>query len=191
MQKPPHFFENLISILLFIFVYYAVTSNPVVKPKHVEVKGLWSIEKAQSALLFGLASHNYLILRNDSDEIMRELHGIPQETNGELEKVALTSGRNLSVVEVSYPLFGTASTKPSAVTVFAGSQKDVEAKWKEALSCGKEINEKKLPYPALGINFEEDTINSNSVATTLLSCMHLPSPRVGLLTPGAQTIIPQ
>lgn len=181
--------RKMITFILFIFIYYAVTNNRIVKPLTSPLIGSWSIEKAQSSLAFGLASHNYLILRNDEGNVERELHGTPIEKNGNFKKIALTRGDTLHVLEFAYPLYGERNYRPSAVTVFSGSKEQTRAKWNEGLGCLKNINEKNIPYPAFGINVESDTLNSNSVATTLLSCMSLPSPQVGLLTPGSGNLI--
>jgi len=190
MQKPRHLLENTVSIVLFLFVYYAVTSNPVVKPKPDIPEKKWSIEKAQSPLFFGIASHNYLILRDQNGTVINELHGVPTKEDGTFVRVAFTSGHLLKVLEFSTPPYGNAQNyHPSGVIVTSGDKDSMLAKWQDGLSCAKSINAKGLTYPAFGINFEDDTVNSNSVATTLLSCMHLPSPKVGLLTPGYTNLI--
>ena len=181
--------RKAITLVLFIFIYYAVTNNRMVKPLTTPIAGKWSIEKAQSSLAFGLASHNYLILRNAEGNVERELHGTPIEKDGSFKRIALTSGDTLHVLEFAYPLYGERSYRPSAVTVFSGNKEEVHTKWNEGLVCLKNINTKEIPYPPFGINIESDTLNSNSVATTLLSCMSLPSPQVGLLTPGSQNLI--
>ncbi len=189
MKNSGHFIENTISVALFIFVYFAVTSNPVVKPKAIIPVGNWSIEKAQTGLFFELAAHNYLILRDDKGLVQKELHGTPTEPDGTFIRVAILPGRTLRVMEFNTPLDGDRSYKPSGITVYKGNREDTLAKWDSAHACSESINKEKLPYPTLGFNLEEDRVNSNSVATTLLSCMNLPSPRVGLLTPGANNLI--
>ncbi len=189
MKTPAHFIQNTISVLLFIFVYFAVTSNPVVRPTPVISAGSWSIEKAQTGLLFGVAAHNYLILRDYKGLVQKELHGTPTEPDGTFIRVAILPGRTLRVIEFDAPLDGDRGYKPSGITVFKGDRVEAEKKWDEARDCADIINNKKLPYPMLGVKLEEETVNSNSVATTLLSCMNLPSPRVGLLTPGANNLI--
>lgn len=186
----PERLREMLAVCTFGFVYVAITQNPVVKPHSSNLPGKWSIEKAQSPLLFGVAAHNYLILRDEHGLAYRELHGSPTEKDGTFVRVSLTNGRILRVLEFSTPPMGSSpSYKPSAVTVFSGSKEEVLSKWHEGLICADDINHKELPYPALGVSVEEDTINSNSVATTLLSCMNLPSPKVGLLTPGADNLI--
>ena len=167
MQMKP-LFQKVITLLLFIFVYFAITSNPIVKPKASAVSGLWTIEKAQEPLLFGFASHNYLILRDERNLVQKELHGTPTDKNGAFIKVSLVPGRILRVLELSEPLDGSRSYRPSAVTVYKGSEDEVLAKWQEGKDCARKINESKLPYPALGIRLGEETVNSNSVATEVL-----------------------
>ncbi len=189
MEKRSNLTKNVISLLLFVFVYYAVTNNSIVKPLTIPELGEWSIEKAQSPILFGLFSHNYLLLRNDKGVVEEELQGTPTDDGGVFVRTALTSGKTLRVLRFENPPYGDKNYRPSAVTVFSGDKDSVYKKWKEGITCANKINEKKLPYPAFGINMEEDTVNSNSVATTLLTCMILPSPRVGLLTPGDNNII--
>ncbi len=189
MKNSRHLVENTISFLLFIFIYFAVTSNTIVKPKTKVTPELWSIEKAQMLLLFGFASHNYLILRDGNGFVEKELHGTPTEKDGRFMKVSLLPGRTLRVMEFSEPLNNAKTYRPSAITVYTGTKEDVKGKWLEGKACAKKINKENLPYPALGIQLEQDTINSNSVATTLLSCMNLPSPRVGLFTPGSNNLI--
>lgn len=186
----PDRLRELVALSTFSFIYIAITHNPVVRPESLKEPGKWTIEKAQSPLLFGLAAHNYLIMRDGDGFSYRELHGSPTEKDGTFVRVSLTNGRILRVIEFKSPPFGDPPAyRPSAVTVFSGNKEEVETKWKEGLSCAEDINKQKLPYPAFGVSLEEDTVNSNSVATTLLLCMQLPSPKVGLLTPGANNLI--
>ncbi len=188
MQMKP-LFQKVVTLLLFIFVYFAITSNPIVRPKASEAPGLWSIEKAQTPLALGFAAHNYLLLRNEQGIVERELHGLPTNNDGSFVKVSLVPGRTLNVLEFEKPLEGARDYRPSAITLYSGTREDAQKKWREGKACAEKINKESLPYPALGIKFEQDTVNSNSVATTLLSCMNLPSPHVGLFTPGSRKMI--
>lgn len=191
MQSEKRLFliKNILTLLLFSFVYYSITHNQVVQPNTKQELGYWTIEKAQSQLLFGLASHNYLILRNSSGLVEKELHGTPSDDAGRFIRVTILPNKTLKVFELETPLGGDRRYRPSAITLFKGDEKETKEKWNEALPCADEINKQKLPYPEFGVKFEEDTVNSNSVATTLLYCMSLPSPRVGLFTPGSDTLI--
>lgn len=139
----------------------------------------------QQPLVFGLAGHNYLALRNEDMKIIKELHGLATDSyNGIWKYVGFSSSDILQVWEFNGPHFYLAEKRFSGVILHEGSQDEVEALWKNGEQCVAPINKKRIPYPPFGVTVKGDTENSNSVAYTLALCMGLDTKHLGLITPG-------
>lgn len=139
----------------------------------------------QHPLVFGVAGHNYLTLRNEHNEIVRELHGLATDpNNGGWKYYALYSGDLLHVWEFTSPHYYLAQKNYAGIVLTEGAKQEMETLWNKAKFCGDEINAENLPYPSYGIKVTGDTENSNSVAYTLIQCMGLDARHLGLITPG-------
>ena len=140
----------------------------------------------QQPLVFGLAGHNYVALRNEDSKIIKELHGLATDSyTGIWKYVGFSKSDILQVWEFNGPHFYLAEKKFSGIVLYVGPRSEVETIWKKAESCIVPINEKKIPYPPFGVTIKGETENSNSVAYTLALCMGLDTQHLGLITPGA------
>ena len=139
----------------------------------------------QYPLLLGVAGHNYLVLRDSYNNILSELHGLATDaTTKKWKLTGIDPTDTLQVWEFSTSSeFITRKTYPG-VLLLEGSKELVEQTWSKAQACEEAINQKNIPYPPLGFTLRKDTLNSNSVAYTLVTCMGLSTRHVGLLTPG-------
>lgn len=170
---------------IFIFAIYGITHNPIVRPIPKPTPGLWSIQFMQHPLLFGFAGHNYLALRNERGDIVSELHGLATDhATKEWKYVGSRPTDLLQVWEFGTGKYLAQKQFPGRV-LHEGSQEDVLATWNQAVSCKNIINSMNLLYPPYGISLRSETVNSNSVAYTLASCMGLDVDHIGIWTPGA------
>ena len=141
----------------------------------------------QYPLVFGMAGHNYLVLKDGSNKTIRELHGLATETKGGKETwkyVGTEVTDTLKVWEFDNPHYYIANKSFPGILLYEGSDVDTWNIWKRGTSCKEEINTNDIPYPPYGINVRGDTENSNSVAYTLSLCMNLTPKHLGLITPG-------
>ena len=139
----------------------------------------------QYPLLLGLAGHNYLVLRDSRNGIISELHGLATDVTTKKWKI---TGINRSDILQAWEFtnqneFITKKTYPGIV-LFNGKETDAKEFWGKATLCKDIINQKNIPYPPLGFTLRKDTLNSNSVAYTLVTCMGLSTYHIGLITPG-------
>ena len=139
----------------------------------------------QHPLVFGVAGHNYLVLRNDKNEIQKELHGLATDSiNGGWKYYGTDKGDLLKVWEFNSPRYYVAQKNYAGIILLRGNESEVKTYWSRSYTCKDAINEKNIPYPPYGIKVRGDTENSNSVAFTLLRCMELSPKHLGLFTPG-------
>lgn len=172
---------------LFLLSMYGVTHNPIVRPTPQPVPGNWSIQFMQHPLLFGLAGHNYIVIRNQDGEILSELHGLATDTaTGRWKYIGTSPTDLLKIWEFDSARYYLAEKKFPGVVLAQGSKEDVELRWKSAHDCMTKINEKTIPYPPYGFMLRQETENSNSAAYTLGICMGLDIKHLGLFTPGSR-----
>ena len=178
--------KDLILSFFFILFIYAITHNPVVRPKLTTPNdGNWRIEKMQHPLVFGLTGHNYLVLRSPDNNIVSELHGLAtDQINGNWKYIGSNVTDLLKVWEFNGPRNYLAEKEYPGIVVTSGPKVDIQNLWQKAENCKTSINEKIIHYPTYGINLTGETENSNSVAYTLLTCMGIDSRHLGLITPG-------
>ena len=182
------FIKDLFWSLIFLLTVYGITNNPITRPKPQPLPGNWSIQIMQHPLVFGFTGHNYLVLRNQDNDIVSELHGLATDgITGKWKYVGSKSTDILKVWEFNGPRYYLAEKKYPGKILIEGKLEDMKTLWNMARGCEEPINEKKLQYPKLGVKFSGGTENSNSVAYTLSLCMGLDARHVGLLTPGDKT----
>ncbi|MFA5131740.1 MAG: hypothetical protein WC444_00225 [Candidatus Paceibacterota bacterium] len=179
------FIKDLGWSVVFLLCAYAITHNPIVRPIPQPVPGDWSIQLMQHPLFFGFAGHNYLALKDQNGDIVKELHGLATNTTtGQWKYVGTRATDTLQVWEFDSPRYYLAEKTFPGIILTEGKDADMKNHWTNALACKDPLNEKKIPYPPFGVNMNGDTENSNSVAYTLTLCMGLDARHVGLLTPG-------
>lgn len=172
--------------LIFLILVYTVTHNPIVRPIPRPTPGNWSIEYMQHPLLFGFAGHNYLMLRDAEGNVVDELHGLATDPQTKDWKYIGTSQTDiLQVWEFPQGRFYLSEKDFPGIIVDQGVQPDILAVWNKALACKDPINAEHISYPPYGISFKNETINSNSVAYTLVKCMGFNAQHLGIFTPGA------
>lgn len=139
----------------------------------------------QHPLVFGVAGHNFLTLRDSQNEIVKELHGLPTNSKtGTWKYIGTDPNDILQVWEFDGPREYMAEKQYPGITIYEGEKEDVLAVWERRRSCQEKINSLKVKYPPYGFNIRGDTENSNAAAYTLIQCMGLDARRIGLITPG-------
>ena len=171
---------------IFLFSIYGITHNPIVRPIPEPETGNWSIQFMQHPLLFGIAGHNYLALRDGSGAIVSELHGLATDPlTGGWKYIGSNRTDILQVWEFDSGRYYFAEKTFPGIILAQGDEKSMRAIWKQGESCKGRINAKKIPYPPYGISIRNETTNSNSVAYTLSRCMELDARHIGIWTPGS------
>lgn len=181
------FVKDLFLIVLFGACFYVLTHNPVTHPTLPNTSGYWSIQLMQQPLVFGIAGHNYLVLRDDHNIIVKELHGLAaNNTTGAWKYIGTNESDVLQVFEFDSPHFYVAQKNYAGIVVLEGNENMIVDTWNKHGPCKDAINAKRIPYPPYGVRIGTDTENSNSVAYTLSLCMGLDVSKehLGLITPG-------
>jgi hypothetical protein len=172
--------------LIFLLSIYGITHNPIVRPMPEPSAGSWSIQFMQHPLLFGLAGHNYLALRDPSGTIVEELHGLATDAQtGKWKYVGTNPTDILQVWEFDSARYYLAEKSFPGIVIDQGTQAAVLTIWDKALACKDPINQEKVGYTPYGFSFKTETTNSNSVAYTLAKCMGFDTRHLGIWTPGA------
>lgn len=183
----PQFIKDLFWSVILMFTLYGLINNPIVHPLTQPLPGNWSIELRQHRLLFGIAGHNYLVLRNQDGDIISELHGLATDPITKTWKyVGTRETDQLKVWQFDSPRNYEANKKSPGIVLKEGTKEETLTLWIKAEKCKKDINEKNLPYPPLGVAVRGDTENSNSVAYTLSLCIGADVTHIGWITPGSQ-----
>jgi hypothetical protein len=177
------------AIVLFL---YAVVHNPITHPTPEPLSGNWSIQFMQHPLIFGFAGHNYLALRDGNGAIVSELHGLATDSStGGWKYMGSSPADILKVWEFDSSHYYISEKSFPGIILAQGNEADIRNLWTEGEKCIDPINAKNLPYPPYGFSLKNETVNSNSVAYTLASCMHLDTRHIGILTPGsAKNLLP-
>jgi len=181
------FLTDLFLIALIGGSLYILTHNPILHPKPSVKTGLWSIQLIQYPLIFGIAGHNYIVLKDSDNMTIKELHGLATEViNGKTiwKYVGTEDTDKLMVWEFDSPRYYIANKSFAGVVLLEGAMESVSTVWEAAYPCKDTINTMNIPYPPYGVNVRGDTENSNSVAYTLIMCMNLDPKHIGLITPG-------
>ena len=179
------FVQDIVLIIITGMLLYAVIHNPITHPTPKVHTGLWSIQLMQQPLVFGIAGHNYLVLRNNKNIIQEELHGLATDgITGAWKYIGNDSTDILTVWKFTSPHFYLAQKNYSGTALAEGDERTMVSTWRKAAPCVTQINNLHISYPPYGMNIRGDTENSNSVAYTLTRCMGLDAEHLGLITPG-------
>ena len=179
------FVKDIILIVIFGVSLYVLIHNPITHPKLPNNNGKWSIQLMQQPLVFGIAGHNYLVLRDEHNKIVEELHGLATDESVRGWKyIGDKNTDRLQVWEFSGPHFYVVQKNFIGKVLYEGNERDVMMTWNKSQECKEKINTMNIPYPPYGVNVHSDTENSNSVAYTLALCMGLDPTHLGLITPG-------
>lgn len=179
------FVKDLIGSIVIITVLYFLIHNPITHPTPKPQPDNWSIQLMQHPLLLGLAGHNYLVLRDQTGNVVSELHGLATDpTTGEWKYVGNNKSDKLKVWEFDKKSYYLAEKNFPGIVLDEGHKDDISSIWNKAITCKDQINSRDIFYPPYGVNFRNETENSNSVAYTLSLCMGLTVKHLGLFTPG-------
>ncbi len=179
------FVKDLFLIFLFGILFYILTHNPITHPLPKETNGLWSIQLMQQPLIFGIAGHNFLTLRDGKNTIVEELHGLPTDAEtGTWKYIGTKATDHLYVWNFKNSNEYITQKNFSGKILLKGNKETVLEAWNKGNACKEEINAQDLFYPPYGVNIRGDTENSNSIAYTLMLCMGLDTDHLGLITPG-------
>ena len=144
----------------------------------------------QQPIILGIAGHNYVVLRDNNNTIVDELHGLASDpTTGEWKTIGRSKTDKLKVFEFNTsryntPQYFSAEKKYAGIALLKGDEQEVKNTWQKGIVCKDKINALDLPYPPYGVALGRETENSNSVAYTLTRCMLLDAEHLGLITPG-------
>lgn len=139
----------------------------------------------QQPLILGLAGHNYLVLKNENNTIIKELHGLATDPKtGNWKYIGNEYTDELQVFEFDSPRYYVTQKNFAGIVLYQGNKDNTFSLWNRALPCKEKINALKILYPPYGVKINGDTENSNSVSYTLMLCMGLGTEHLGLLTPG-------
>ncbi len=139
----------------------------------------------QHPLVLGIAGHNFLVLKDNQNEIVEELHGLATNaTTQEWKYIGNDKSDLLQVWKFKGPRSYIAEKSYAGIVLYEGSKDSVLHVWARGDACKNKINKLHLFYPPYGVNVSGDTENSNSVAYTMSLCMELNPKRLGLITPG-------
>ena len=76
-----------------------------------------------------------------------------------------------------------------AIELMSNNSTNTLEVWNKAKACGDLINQKDINYPRYGFKIISETENSNSVAHSIANCAGLIDRQIGLLSPGARTLL--
>jgi hypothetical protein len=187
MFLTPRFKKVIVISSIILLGRYGLTHNPITRPTPQVENGVWSIQYMQHPLLFGIAGHNYLVLRNDKGDIVKEMHGLATDAStNDWKYVGSRSSDLLQVWEFNGSRNYLSSKQYPGIVLISGNQETIETIWTKGENCILPINEKKIPYPPFGFSLKNETKNSNSVAYTLTLCMNLDVRHIGIITPGSE-----
>ncbi|HFD13658.1 MAG TPA: hypothetical protein ENJ32_14495 [Crenotrichaceae bacterium] len=144
------------------------------------------IIEARSYDIWGIASHNFWVLRNDENQVLSQLHGLATDRKTNTFKPIGFFNDRLGFYE-----FKTANNDPSfifnnqqAVPVYQGDVTDVLSRWDNAASQLATLNKQDLNYSPFGI-LGLPVTNSNSAYHLLSQLMGIDCCRFsGVLEPG-------
>lgn len=147
----------------------------------------YSIE-ARSLDVVGVASHNFLVLRDGQGRALAELHGLATDRKtgdfipigSDEQKHSLrvwhfaqdkqyAAERGMVANEATF-----ISAGQDHKTMLTAGKEEIMARWNAAVAAKEPLNALDLNYPSGGINIVRDTVNSNSSYRTLSEIMGVP-----------------
>ena len=147
----------------------------------------YSIE-ARSLDIVGVASHDFLVLRDDRGRAIAELHGLATDREtGKVEPIGTDENKHsLRIWHYAHDREYAESLGaiPSRTTYIADGQDkvtllkadkdEVLSRWNAAVAAKEPLNALDLNYPNYGFRMSGDTVNSNAAYRTLSEIMGVP-----------------
>lgn len=145
----------------------------------------YSIEAASYSIM-GLGSHNFWVLKDSNGKIISELHGLAvSRTTGKPVAVGTSADHSIRMYTMQAGNLSGMYSSDNAHRVYLGPAEEVMARWNNAIAAQKTINDQDLDYTPYGFSIFGDTINSNSVYSTLGELMGVtPYNFIGKKEPG-------
>lgn len=184
--------KEISNITIGGFLIFIILFNPYVRPKQELKTGIWSIEKREHRLLMGLTGHTFLELRDENNNVVYQMHGLPTDSTGAKLDVGNKDGYKLKVWEFDGDKYLTKENKligKTGVTLAYGNKDEMLQIWTKLRECSIEINKQDIDYPKFGFNVFRETRNSNSVTDSLIECANLENKTIGIITPGRNNIL--
>lgn len=179
--------KDILGAIIVLICLFAITHNPIMYPKPRPEVGNWSIQKLQHKLFFGLAGHNYIVLRDGAGDIVAELHGLATDpTTTTWKYIGTRSTDILRIWEFDGPRYYLAEKTFPGIILAEGTEINMRALWNDGRACTERINALQLSYPPFGFSLTKETDNSNAAAYTLALCMNAHPRALGLFTPGSK-----
>ncbi len=162
----------------------------------------WHIYKKEHKILMGISGHTFLELTNSKDETVEQIHGFAYDVvNNKMIESAIKSGFKLKVFDFDYDFYkyniknnekinsDIDTSSFSAIELISDNSTSTLEIWNKAKACGEIINQKDINYPRYGFKIISETENSNSVAHSIALCAGLTDTQIGLISPGARTLL--
>lgn len=144
--------------------------------------------EARSLSVAGVASHNFLVLKDETGKPLAELHGlatdrqtgkaIPIGTDEQKHSLRIWHYPHDPQIAERYDVRETRSTYvkegQDSVVVLKADKAEILARWDAAVAAKEPLNALDLNYPSDGVNLFRPTVNSNSSYRTLSEIMGLP-----------------
>jgi len=152
-----------------------------------EKEAQYSIE-ARSLGLVGVASHNFLVLRDGEGRALAELHGLATDRKTG-RGVAIGTDEALHSLRVWHFAHDAGYAKSIGAqvdgstfiaegqdrkTMLVAGKQEVLARWNAAVAAKEPLNALDLDYPNYGFRMSGDTVNSNAAYRTLSEIMGVP-----------------
>lgn len=212
IQKVFNILKDIIIIIFCIVISYFALNNNYVRP-HVTIKinsdsintqdndlsnisnnqdnNNWHIYKKEHKILLGISGHTFLELANNKNEVVEQIHGFAYDSvNDQMIETAVKSGLKLRVFNFDYDFYkDEIGFDFPAIELMSDNSTSTLEVWNKAKACGELINQKDINYPRYGFKIISETENSNSVAHSIANCAGLMDRQIGLLSPGARTLL--
>jgi hypothetical protein len=147
----------------------------------------YSIE-ARSLDVVGVASHNFLVLRDGEGRAIAELHGLATDRKtGEFIPIGTDEQKHsLRVWHFAHDpeyakSIGVKANDASFIqpgqsreTMLTAGKEEVLERWNAAVAAKQPLNALDLNYPSYGFRMSGDTVNSNAAYRTLSEIMGVP-----------------
>ena len=147
----------------------------------------YSIE-ARSLGVVGVASHNFLVLRDGEGRALAELHGLATDRKtGEFIPIGTDEQKHsLRVWHFAHDAEYAKSVGAKAndatfiqqgqdrETMLTAGKAEVLERWNAAVAAKQPLNALDMNYPSLGFKMSGDTVNSNAAYRTLSEIMGVP-----------------
>lgn len=148
--------------------------------------GKYQIIQSQLPLVWGLGGHNLVVVTDPSGGVLGEFNGLATSARGQIKPIGYLPTDQLRVFKFSQARYYR-STQNQYVVFSSSSYADISSRINAMEQCMHQINAQNMRYPFLGLGK-----NSNSVASTLLSCIggkETPLPKGAWIMPGVGNLL--